>query len=63
MKKIVSLFLVFCMLIAPVSVLSASESYGAEIMYAKGGADCIVSMSFDDGYYDTALFLNEQFGD
>ena len=32
-------------------------------MYAKGGADCIISMSFDDGYYDTALFLNEQFAE
>ncbi|MBQ4110578.1 MAG: polysaccharide deacetylase family protein [Clostridia bacterium] len=35
--------------------------FEAEITKASGGADSIVSMTFDDGLYDTALLLNEKF--
>ncbi|MBQ7363588.1 MAG: polysaccharide deacetylase family protein [Clostridia bacterium] len=31
----------------------------AELTLAKGGADAIATMTFDDGIYDTALFLNQ----
>ncbi len=49
------------MLLSCVQGVSASEGLGAEITYAKGGADAIVSLTYDDGYYATASFLNNQF--
>lgn len=63
MKKFLSLFLVICILVIPVLPVNAEDVFSAEIMYAKGGADSIISMSFDDGYYDTAVFLNEQYAE
>ncbi len=38
---------------------STGSSVDAEIMTVYGGADGIISMTFDDGYYNTALVLNE----
>lgn len=35
--------------------------YSAALTAAKGGATSVVSMTFDDGIYDTALFLNTMF--
>lgn len=44
----------------PVQSLAAdTEAVEAEIMDVYGGADGIISMTFDDGYYATALVLDE----
>ena len=65
MKKILSVVLAAFMIVSCLPQISFADSenitYTAEIMKAKGGADSIISMTYDDGIYDTALFLNEQF--
>ncbi|MBQ7363499.1 MAG: polysaccharide deacetylase family protein [Clostridia bacterium] len=40
-----------------------STAVNAEIAAAKGGANGIVSMTYDDGLYDTAELLNELFAE
>ena len=38
-----------------------TDTVDAEIMMVYGGADGIISMTFDDGYYETTLLLDELF--
>jgi len=42
-------------------VIPVSYGLTAEIAKARGGADSIISLIFDDGLYETSVFLNEQF--
>ena len=41
--------------------ITEDEEMTAELELAYGGANGIVSMTFDDGIYDTAVWLNEMF--
>ena len=68
MKRFLSIILCVTMVLSCVGTTVFAENeestypeYTAEIMKVKGGADAIVSMTFDDGIYDTALWLNEMF--
>ncbi len=59
-----SLFLVLLLLltITPISSLGAGTAdTPCEIMQVYGGKEGIVSMTFDDGYYETAVLLDELF--
>ena len=65
-KRILPLLLCVCLLLSAltVGVLAATgdeEQYTAQIMDAYGGATGIVSMMFDDGIWDTNVWLNEKF--
>ncbi len=73
LRKIISALLVFvvvfsCFVLTPAAeesddaVPSAqSTSVFAEITGAQGGARAIVSMTYDDGQYETAAWMNEMF--
>ncbi len=62
-KALVSFLLIALMLchIAVFASAADTDTVYAEIDLAYGGADGIVSMTFDDGYYETAVLLNELF--
>ncbi len=63
-KKLFAALIVAIMivLLLPLGAYADSEkAVNAEIMQVYGGADGIISMTFDDGYYDTALVLDELF--
>ena len=62
-KSLVALLLLALMLCQFAVLASASDTdtVNAEIDLAYGGAAGIVSMTFDDGYYETAVLLNELF--
>lgn len=62
-KALVVLLLLTLMLCQCAVFASASDTdtVNAEIDLAYGGAAGIVSMTFDDGYYETAVLLNEFF--
>ena len=66
-KKIIPLIIISCSLlclIAPTSFAakkSESTPISAKITDVYDGRDSIVSMTFDDGYYQTALLLQELF--
>jgi peptidoglycan/xylan/chitin deacetylase (PgdA/CDA1 family) len=69
--KIVALALILsiasALLISPAFAAGDAEEVvlkrynNVEIMEAKGGAKAIVSMTFDDGHYETALLLDQLF--
>ena len=66
LKKYICILLVTLTLFAlvPTSVFAdtvAKDAMNAEIMTVYGGADGIISMTFDDGHYDTMLVLDELF--
>ena len=45
--------------LSPFAVSAADEELSAEIETVYGGAKGIVSMTFDDGYYVSALIIDE----
>ena len=64
-RRLVSLFLALLLAVPAVTMLSfAAETGGegqvlaAEIMSAKGGAAAVVTMTYDDGDYNTAVWLD-----
>ena len=67
MKKIIAIIIIATALFTIAVSASAAESPGtetpvyAEITTVYGDRDGIVSMTFDDGYYETALLLQELF--
>ncbi len=64
MKKAIALLLAFALLLSvPVITVGAQtpKTLETEIMTVKGGARSIVTMTFDDGDYDTAVWLTEEF--
>ena len=66
LKKYICVFIsaLLIFLAMPTAVIASSETADdvqAEIMTVYGGADGIISMTFDDGYYETALVLDELF--
>ena len=59
---ILSSLLIFAVLpIAAFADTTDTNAVNAEIMTVYGGADGIISMTFDDGYYETTLVLDELF--
>ena len=63
-KRIFPLLLCVCLLVSALSVgvaAAGTENYSAEIMQAYGGAKGILSMTFDDGDWDTNVWLNQMF--
>lgn len=66
LKKYICVFIsaLLIFLAMPTAVIASSETADdvqAEIMTVYGGAGGIISMTFDDGYYETALVLDELF--
>jgi peptidoglycan/xylan/chitin deacetylase (PgdA/CDA1 family) len=66
LKKYICASLITLMIFAALPIASnaenaAASSVNAEIMTVYGGVDGIISMTFDDGYYETALVLDELF--
>lgn len=65
MKKKLSVLLLICaVLLCQLTVFASAdgaEAVNAEIDLVYGGADGIISMTFDDGYYETAVLLNQLF--
>ena len=67
MKRIVSIAILACALfslLAPTALASGADEItpiSAEITTVYGDRDGIISMTFDDGYYQTALLLQELF--
>lgn len=63
LKRILIYALCVYMAVMNISVLAETNNneYSAEIASAPNGADAIISMTFDDGLYDTAVFLNKMF--
>lgn len=66
LKKYICVFIsaLLIFLAMPTAVIASSETADdvqAEIMTVYGGADGIISMTFDDGYYETSLLLDELF--
>lgn len=69
MKKAVIILLCFSLAVpifstfvsANTASIKEDEEMTAELMQAYGGARGIVSMTFDDGIYDTAVWLNQMF--
>ena len=64
LKKHITVFLVIIMIFSALPITSsaddsARETVDANIMTVYGGADGIISMTFDDGYYNTCVILNE----
>ena len=65
LKRCVALLIALIMMLSALPIVSVgadevtAEPVNAEIMDAYGGADGIISMTFDDGYYETSLVLNE----
>ncbi|MBQ8688877.1 MAG: polysaccharide deacetylase family protein [Clostridia bacterium] len=66
-KKIIALIVFACTLLTllvPVSFAadeSSTTPISAEIAEVYGGRDGMISMTFDDGYYETAVLLQELF--
>ena len=65
-KRILPLLLCVCMLLSAVTVgvLAATpedSEYTAKIMEAYGGAKGVVSMTFDDGDWNTNVWLDQMF--
>ena len=63
-KRIFPLLLCVCLLCSALSLgamATTSDNYTAEIMQAYGGAKGILSMTFDDGDWDTNVWLNQMF--
>lgn len=69
-KRIIGLILSFTLLFGAIAVTPAMASennedskteVSAEIMNAYGGAKSIVSMTYDDGQYETAAWMTELF--
>ena len=63
-RKLIAALLFLAALVSVFTFAPAAaeaEVLTAEIMNAKGGAAGIISMTFDDGYYQTALVLEELF--
>ena len=66
-KKILAGLIALLLLLPPVSVFVSAEVGGAEepelveaeILSVRGGAGGIISMTFDDGYYETATIVDE----
>ena len=59
---ILSSLLIFAVLpIAAFADTTDTNAVNAEIMTVYGGASGIISMTFDDGYYETTLVLDELF--
>ena len=69
MKKAVIILLCLSLIVPIFSIfvsanttsIKEDEEMTAELMQAYGGAHGIVSMTFDDGIYDTAVWLNRMF--
>lgn len=61
--SIILLFLVLSLLIftPSMTVFAEGSATPCEIMQVSGGASGIISMTFDDGYYSTAVLLDELF--
>ena len=62
LKRIIAVIVFACTfltLLVPVSFAQdeSAASVSAEIEEVYGGRDGIISMTFDDGYYETALLL------
>ena len=63
-KKIFPLLLCVCLLASALSLgtlAAGTEEYTAEFTMAYGGAKGILSMTFDDGDYDTNVWLDQMF--
>ena len=65
LKRLLSVSLVMCVMFINLPRTKANaadyKTYTAQITAAPNGADSIISMTFDDGLYDTAVFLNKMF--
>lgn len=65
LKRLLSISLVICVMFINLPRIKANaadyKTYTAQITSAPNGADSIISMTFDDGLYDTAVFLNKMF--
>ena len=65
LKRLLSVSLVICVMFINLPRTKANaadyKTYTAQITAAPNGADSIISMTFDDGLYDTAVFLNKMF--
>ena len=64
-KRLLPLLLCVCMILSVLGVVAmatdTSTSYEATIMEAYGGARGIVSMTFDDGDWNTNVWLDQMF--
>ena len=59
---LLSSLMIFAVLpVAALADTADTNAVNAEIMTVYGGADGIISMTFDDGYYETTLLLDELF--
>ena len=64
MKKLLIVLLTCALMLCQLTVFVSAadtETVNAQIDNVYGGANGIVSMTFDDGYYETAVLLNELF--
>lgn len=71
MRKMISFFLSTALLLPTLTLGASAQNTSqpqaqepdttAEVMRVYGGASGIVSMTFDDGIYDTAVWLNQMF--
>ena len=64
LKKQLCILIIVIMIFSALPIVSYADASSrkhvdAEIMTVYGGANGIISMTFDDGYYETSLVLNE----